>query len=995
MIMKKIFSLIIVLNMILMTTPGVMAGFSDVDNSEAVDTLQGLKIMEGYSDGTFLPDSNLTRAEFAQIIANIYTYGEENDSVAEWKENFFEGIFDENDFIPPEQMKGEESEVFDDVYKNSDYYDAIKLVADKKIMVGLGDNLFDPDGNVTVEQALKVITTMMGYGYTAEAKGGYPVGYTAVAAELKLTKNVGNYSSYATRLDIANIIFNAFDVELMQIKFTGGETYYQTVEGETFLTKLLNIDYDEGRMTDNGITTLSEAQAKREEYVIINNINYFLPENNEYARDYIGRDVRVYYSLDDDSSDELLYVSPVGKDEIISFNISEFIEYSDDRITYRGEDGKEKHINITKAPFFIRNGSAKPSFDVEDFRFDYGTVTVIKRDKSNLADLIMVKTMQNFNVAFVDLEEQVIYSNSSVIGASIDLDCEENETFLRIYNSAGELKDISVLTAGSITTVCLGEKVTEIYVSDNAVNNYKLSSISTNDNDETVISDGKNSYVVSKDYENASGFLPRIGNVYNLKLDILGNIVEAKQVSGDYQMGFINKVRIVNNEETFNEELMVKYYDLSIKKIETAYFGERIKIIDTEGISKSYKLPDAMYAVEDLLTGYITQTVDGEAALTGALVRFKTDENGMMTEIELAGVQENSNDDSERLVEIKIDKNYANYNLYNGGSIIGGKAIIPKNAAVLQCNYELDSFNSDSGYVLTDRTAFKEGETYNLRMYSTIKNSPVAEYIVYTSDPTQMISTKAPHTVGIVVDSYTALNIDDEIVTYLELSETAYEVEETALAEGKVTNMQGASFYTDSAGNKKFFEVEKGDIIRYALSGEGKINQIQLVYDADADYSEGITLGGVIYNGWSEKGNLAGCIDGYNVTQYKYSNPFSANSTINGNEFAADSYAWTYYNAYMRVMLGTVVRAGSNYIITSTRNLAENPGTVEDNGVYTLNTWERSSVTLVTVGKKNVTVQTLPVTSLRTYETNGENCDRIFITSRLGRDYNSIVYRYE
>ena len=169
-----------------------------------------------------------------------------------------------------------------------------------------------------------------------------------------------------------------------------------------------------------------------------------------------------------------------------------------------------------------------------------------------------------------------------------------------------------------------------------------------------------------------------------------------------------------------------------------------------------------------------------------------------------------------------------------------------------------------------------ENGKYDIRAFSTTKNSPIAEYIVYTADPSKSISTEAPHTCGVVTDLYSGLNADDEPVYYMGIDGTEYEVEEGILDEGNVTNMQGTTSYKDANGKTHYFKIEKGDLIRYGFGAEGAVSQVQIVYDANSDYSDGLTIGGVVYDGFSKRGNLAGCIDGYNSAAYQFSNPFSA-----------------------------------------------------------------------------------------------------------------------
>ena len=98
-----------------------------------------------------------------------------------------------------------------------------------------------------------------------------------------------------------------------------------------------------------------------------------------------------------------------------------------------------------------------------------------------------------------------------------------------------------------------------------------------------------------------------------------------------------------------------------------------------------------------------------------------------------------------------------------------------------------------------------------------------------------------------------------------------------------------------------------------------------------------------------------------------------------------------------KVMVGTVVRTGSDYVVTTTRNLQENPGDVniDGDGVYATNLWNVSSFKLVTVSKKQITVTEEPISQLKSYAAVGSSCDRIFITSRLGAVFNFMVYRYD
>ncbi len=71
--MKKVLSFVLVLAMILGSFSMVFAtaAFEDVEGTKyesAVTSLTDLGVINGYPDGTFKPDKNITRAEFCKVV---------------------------------------------------------------------------------------------------------------------------------------------------------------------------------------------------------------------------------------------------------------------------------------------------------------------------------------------------------------------------------------------------------------------------------------------------------------------------------------------------------------------------------------------------------------------------------------------------------------------------------------------------------------------------------------------------------------------------------------------------------------------------------------------------------------------------------------------------------------------------------------------------------------------------------------------------------------
>ena len=88
--------------------------------ADLLETEKHISYLNGYSDDVFKPESNMTRAETAQMFYNL--------------------LLDKN-------VSGESA--FDDVSAESWYYDAVTALADMGIIKGIGENSFNPDGNIT------------------------------------------------------------------------------------------------------------------------------------------------------------------------------------------------------------------------------------------------------------------------------------------------------------------------------------------------------------------------------------------------------------------------------------------------------------------------------------------------------------------------------------------------------------------------------------------------------------------------------------------------------------------------------------------------------------------------------------------------------------------------------------------------------------------------------------------------------------------------------
>lgn len=115
--------------------PGSFAAFSDVDSdhphSDAILYLQSEGMIQGYSDGTFLPDSTINRAEFMKIITGALL-GDEPSAPAE--------------------------DCFPDVPAEEWFASYVCFAAESKIVGGYPDGSFRPTQSIQFAEAAKIIS---------------------------------------------------------------------------------------------------------------------------------------------------------------------------------------------------------------------------------------------------------------------------------------------------------------------------------------------------------------------------------------------------------------------------------------------------------------------------------------------------------------------------------------------------------------------------------------------------------------------------------------------------------------------------------------------------------------------------------------------------------------------------------------------------------------------------------------------------------------------
>ena len=192
---KRIIASVMILAMVLgLALPGFAAALPDVSGTtyeEAAKALHGYGVLTGYEDGTFKPNNNITRAEFATVI--IRALGLEDEA---------------------QLLKG--TTKFADV--NADATNAwatgyINLAEQMGIVQGYPGGTFNAKGNVTNAEALTM--QLRALGYDLSGTGAFWFLPVLVKAQELGVGTTETPNSAAIRGKVAQYVFNGLDVVIV------------------------------------------------------------------------------------------------------------------------------------------------------------------------------------------------------------------------------------------------------------------------------------------------------------------------------------------------------------------------------------------------------------------------------------------------------------------------------------------------------------------------------------------------------------------------------------------------------------------------------------------------------------------------------------------------------------------------------------------------------------------------------------------------------------
>ena len=232
--LSKVLALVLVVAMVFSFAVSASAKTSFKDDAsikyeEAVELLSALKVINGYTDGTFKPTGSITRGEFAVMVSYMVA----ND----WSEiPLYSDI----------KQLGKDYAPYCTFADTKNHWSAgyVAYCAGNGYISGRNANVFDPDATITAAEISVILLRVMGYDATIEDFGttsgttkGYNTQLTARNAGLLNGLDTMNFWAAATREQAAQLMFNALKGKVVTY---GNVTFTLALDGRVVVSNLNN-----------------------------------------------------------------------------------------------------------------------------------------------------------------------------------------------------------------------------------------------------------------------------------------------------------------------------------------------------------------------------------------------------------------------------------------------------------------------------------------------------------------------------------------------------------------------------------------------------------------------------------------------------------------------------------------------------------------------------------------------------------------------------------
>ena len=434
------------------------------------------------------------------------------------------------------------------------------------IIKGTEENVYEPDSNVTLEQAAKIAVSALGFDDVAAYKGGYSSGYVTEGRRIGLLDGISiSQDAELCMGDYIKLLYNLLDIDVLEPESFGGVNTYQRVDGNTLIYVYRNISKGKGLVSANKFSGLySKDGATYDESVEIDGEYYQCGETK--AEDYLGiQSEFYYYDFEDGTEKTLLYITPAKENKRLLIDYDD-LSYSAGVYTYTNERGTSKKIQIPSNAVIMYNGVFQSEFDKIKFVPSYGSVEFVSNDGDSSYEVIKIQDIALTIVLSVATDGTAIYDKYDTDN-NIYLEEEEEYSVTLANGKEGTVYNINkdnIVEAVKIEYD--GRWYYKLRVVTNSVTGTIQSIEAGNEADGEIYVDNEK-YTVSSRLEEllerGDIFPPSLGKEYVFLLNSKGEIADITDGSEKaFRLGYFKRFSVVEDEE-LEEKRMIKLFDES------------------------------------------------------------------------------------------------------------------------------------------------------------------------------------------------------------------------------------------------------------------------------------------------------------------------------------------------------------------------------------------------------------------------------------------------
>lgn len=1006
-IMAVLTSFVVLASMLCQTV--TFAAFSDVDDAnpykKAITTLSKLSVIDGYTDGTFKPDGQITRAEFTKLI--VYTLGHKDLT------------YSTNEF----------TDVSNDHWAKNFIQTAYNL----GIIAGFGDGIFAPDQQVTYEQALKMVVCTLGYEQFAQGQqqttDDWAEKYIKEANVLGLTKNItgASYKEGASRGVIAQVIYNALDIDMYE-----NNNYEWLKTEKTLMKDYLKVREAKGTLVgvDEYVTEECKSRLGEDEMCVLTNAGEELVINfSEYSSSvtdinkYLGKSIIVFYRQQTDDDERMLVIidDESTQNSQIDINYEDINSFSGNSLKYYDSNKKLKTIKFKDKDLTVRyNGKTVSTDEIvtlknpvtkqeETFTRQealeqwlnpdtpysiYGSIVLTDNANDSTIDMIQINDYDVIVAYAVPTTSDYRITDKLVTGNYLILDPESPDYTYTITKNGAEIPVTSIAANDVILYAkSLDDSLYTLIVSNQTVKGSITSINSSNDRmtiNGTTYNIGEKCASYIKDKEGKELKAGVSGTFY---LDNFGTAIY-----GTLEQAVVSPYAYIANAYIDNEGGEKGYI--------TVYAPSVSSTLESYPIKDKVKFNGVTRKDEDVIeelyesSKYTNDDVEIEEKIYGAgksaeITDYSqpariTITNGEVTDIVTLQSDEikAQNDDKEQIVKCKsLDK----YTYSSNGFNLGGKSAFSVNSSTVVLCVPGTRMARDKYAKKTTTSAFTSGDSYYVEAYD-ISSSKVAGLVILYGNESALTPVKKDTDFSIVASL-------PENVYNEKNDKNVLEFEVFAGASNSVKKWT-------TFDNKEFSDVQVGDVIQFAHDSDnlaqGRINNIKF-----EDIAEVLDAGEEVI----ASGEEAGDIFNWDIEQepteennnqlYKFDYRFKVNGTSTDEVYTSTSLGTVPYSRACMYNVSQILTDDKKIYVTKNAfkfNEEENRYVLDDSDYEEIAIASTTKILRMEDERDEIskyasnTTTEMTMNDLRDAKNYGVDCSKILVCSSKGVAKLIVVY---